>query len=118
MSHFPDIPKIEYAGPKSTNPLSFKHYNPQEVVEGKTMRDWLRFSICYWHTFRGTGSDPFGAPTLLRPWDDGTESVENAVRRVDAAFEFIQKLDVDYYCFHDRDVAPEGSTLAESNRNL
>jgi len=118
MSHFPDIPKIEYAGPKSTNPLSFKQYNPQEVVEGKTMRDWLRFSVCYWHTFRGTGSDPFGAPTLLRPWDDGTESVENAVRRVDAAFEFIQKLDVDYYCFHDRDVAPEGNTLAESNRNL
>lgn len=118
MSHFPDIPKIEYAGPKSTNPLSFKHYNPQETIEGKSMRDWLRFSVCYWHTFRGTGSDPFGAPTLLRPWDDGTESVENAVRRVDAAFEFIQKLDVDYYCFHDRDVAPEGKTLAESNRNL
>lgn len=118
MSNFPDIPKIEYAGPKSTNPLTFKHYNAEEVVAGKTMRDWLRFAVCYWHTFRGTGSDPFGAPTLLRPWDDGSESVENAVRRVDAAFEFIEKLGVDYYCFHDRDVAPEGKTLAESNKNL
>lgn len=118
MAYFPDVPKIEYAGPKSGNPLTFKHYNPAELVEGKTMREWLRFAVCYWHTFRGTGADPFGAPTLLRPWDDGSESLENAVRRVDAAFEFIEKLGVDYYCFHDRDVAPEGKTLAESNKNL
>ncbi|MFO1019748.1 MAG: xylose isomerase [Planctomycetales bacterium] len=118
MSHFPDVPKIPYEGPTSKNPLSFKHYNASEVVDGKSMKDWLRFSVCYWHTFRGTGSDPFGSATLQRPWDDGSESVENAIKRVYAAFEFIEKLGVDYYCFHDRDVAPEGATLAESNKNL
>lgn len=118
MAHFPDVPKIPFEGPRSKNPLSFKHYQAEEIVEGRSMRDWLRFSVCYWHTFRGTGSDPFGAPTLQRPWDDGSESLENAKKRVHAAFEFIEKLGVEYYCFHDRDVAPEGATLAESNRNL
>lgn len=118
MSYFPDVPKIEFEGPESKNPLAFKHYNPNEVVAGKSLKDLLRFSVCYWHTFRGTGSDPFGAGTLQRPWDDGSESVENAVKRVDVAFEFIDKLGVEFYCFHDRDVAPEGSTLAESNSNL
>lgn len=116
--YFPEVPKIEFEGPSSKNPLAFKHYNPEEVVGGRSMEDWLRFSVCYWHTFRGTGVDPFGAPTLNRPWDDGSESVENAVKRVDVAFEFITKLGVPYYCFHDRDVAPEGATLAESNANL
>lgn len=118
MAHFPDVPKIPFEGPTSKNALSFKHYNASEQVEGKSMKDWLRFAVCYWHTFRGTGSDPFGAATLQRPWDDGSESVENAVKRVSAAFEFIEKLGVGYYCFHDRDVAPEGATLAESNKNL
>ncbi|MFN8856383.1 MAG: xylose isomerase, partial [Planctomycetaceae bacterium] len=116
--HFPGIPVIPFEGPRSRNPLAFKHYNPDELIEGKSMKDLLRYSVCYWHTFRGTGSDPFGSGTMLRPWDDGTESVENAVRRVDAAFEFISKLGAPYYCFHDRDVAPEGKTLAESNKNL
>ncbi len=82
------------------------------------MREQLRFSVCYWHTFRGTGTDPFGSATLVRPWDDGSNTLDNARRRVDAAFEFIQKLGAPYYCFHDRDVAPEGPTLAETNRNL
>jgi len=118
MAFFPDIPKIPFEGPKSKNPLAFRHYNATEIVEGRTMTDWLRFSVCYWHTFRGTGSDPFGSATLQRPWDDGSDSVENAVKRVGAAFEFIEKLGVPYYCFHDRDVAPEGANLAESNRNL
>jgi len=115
---FSDIPKISYEGPKSKNPLAFKHYNPTELVEGKTMADHLRFSVVYWHTFRGTGADPFGAGTMLRPWDDGSASVENAQKRVRVAFEFIEKLGAPYYAFHDRDVAPEGATLAESNRNL
>jgi xylose isomerase len=115
---FPDVPTIAFEGPDSRNPLAFRHYNPEEMIEGRTMKDWLRFSVCYWHTFRGTGVDPFGAPTLNRPWDDGTDSVDNALRRVDVAFEFITKLGVPYYCFHDRDVAPEGATLAESNANF
>lgn len=118
MSFFPGIGKIQYEGPASRNPLAFRHYNPEEVVEGRKMRDLLRFTVCYWHTFRGTGSDPFGPGTLQRPWDDGSESVENAVKRVDAAFEFIEKLGCPFYAFHDRDVAPEGKTLAESNKNL
>lgn len=115
---FPDVPRIQYEGPRSTNPLSFKHYNPDELVEGQTMRELFRFSVAYWHTFRGTGSDPFGAPTIVRPWDDGTNSIENALNRVDAAFEFMSKLGADFYCFHDRDVSPEGANLRQSHQNL
>jgi xylose isomerase len=116
--NFPKIDKILFEGPYSKDPLAFKHYNPEEIVEGKTMRDHLRFAVVYWHTFRGTGSDPFGAGTMQRPWDDGLNSIDNARNRVLAAFEFIQKLGASYYCWHDRDVAPEGKTLSESNRNL
>ncbi len=115
---FPDIPNIAYDGPDSTNPLAFRHYNPDELVDGKSMKEHLRFAVCYWHTFRGTGSDPFGPGTAVRPWEDGTDSVDMAQKRVRVAFEFHEKLGVPYYCFHDRDVAPEGSTLAESNKNF
>jgi xylose isomerase len=118
MSAFPDVTKIQYEGPNSKNPLAFRHYNPEEVVEGKTMKDHLRFAVCYWHTFRGTGSDPFGPGCVVRPWEDGTDSVEMAVKRVRVAFEFMEKLGVPYYCFHDRDVAPEGANLTETNKNL
>ncbi len=115
---FSGIGKVEYEGPESKNPLAFKHYNADEVVAGKRMADHLRFSVAYWHAFRNGGADQFGMPTRLMPWDDGSNSVENAQRRVRAAFEFFGKLGVDFYCFHDRDVAPEGDTLAETNRNL
>lgn len=118
MSAFPEIGTIQYEGPGSDNPLAFRWYNPDEVVAGKTMKDHLRFSIVYWHTFRGTGSDPFGAGTMVRPWDDGSESVENACNRVRAAFELFEKLQAPYYAFHDRDVAPEGSSLRESHANF
>jgi len=118
MTYFPDIPKIPFEGPASKNPLAFRHYQADEVVAGRPMRAHLRFSVCYWHTFRATGTDPFGAATLQRPWDDGSESVDNAKRRVNVAFEFIEKLGAPFYCFHDRDVAPEGATLAETNKNL
>jgi len=117
-AYFPEVDRVVYEGTQSKNPLAFRHYNADETVEGRTMKDWLRFAVCYWHTFRGDGTDPFGAPTLKRPWDDGTNSLDNALRRVDVAFEFMSKLGVPYYCFHDRDVAPEGSSLRESNRNL
>lgn len=118
MAAFPEVDKIVYAGAESRDPLTFKWYNESEVVEGKTMKEHLRFSVVYWHTFRGTGSDPFGAATMERPWDDGSESVENAERRARVAFEFMEKLGAPYYAFHDRDVAPEGGDLRESNRNL
>tara|TARA_Y100001934_G_C12386251_1_gene796025 strand:+ start:11389 stop:12714 length:1326 start_codon:yes stop_codon:yes gene_type:complete len=116
---FPQVKKpIQYEGPDSKNPLAFKHYNAEEVIEGKTMKDHLRFSVVYWHTFRNPLSDPFGVGTAIRPWDDGTDSVKNAQNRVRVAFEFMEKLGNPYYAFHDRDVAPEGKTLAQSNKNL
>src|SRR5580693_1642782 len=115
---FPNIPNISFEGPHSRTPLAFKHYDPREMVEGRTMRDHLRFAVVYWHTFRGTGSDPFGPGTAVRPWDDGTSSVANAQNRARVAFEFIEKLGAPFYAFHDRDVAPEGANLRETNKNL
>jgi xylose isomerase len=115
---FKNISKIKYEGASSKNPLAFKHYRAEELVEGKTMRDHLRFAVVYWHTFRGTGSDPFGAGTMQRPWDDGSNSVANAQNRARVAFEFIEKLGAPFYAWHDRDVAPEGKNLAESNKNF
>ena len=115
---FPGIAKIRYEGPATKNMLAFRHYDPDALVEGKTMRDHLRFAVSYWHTFRGTGSDPFGAPTMIRPWEKGGDTLEAALARVAVAFEFMEKLGVGFYCFHDRDVAPEGKTLAESHNHL
>jgi xylose isomerase len=118
MPFFPEVSKIRYEGPDSTHVLAFRHYSADEQVEGKTMREHLRFAVAYWHTFRGTGSDPFGPGTMRRPWEDATDSVEMSIKRVRVAFEFLEKLGVPYYCFHDRDVAPEGKTLKETNANL
>ncbi len=117
--HFPGVPRrIEYGGPKSKNPLEFKHYQADEIVAGRSMRDHLRFSVVYWHTFSNPLADPFGVGTAIRPWDDGSGSLENALKKADVAFEFIERLGAPFYAFHDRDVAPEGKTLAESNKNL
>jgi xylose isomerase len=112
------IPFIPFDKPSDEHILAFRHYNADEVIHGKKMKDWLRYSVCYWHTFRGTGADPFGFPTIHRPWDDGSETLENALRRLRAAFEFMSKLGVEYYTFHDRDIAPEGQNLDETNKNL
>ena len=118
MSAFPQIEKIRFEGPDTTNPLAFRHYDEDAVVEGRTMKEHLRFSVVYWHTFRGTGADPFGPGCAERPWqlEDGT--VEDAIKRAEMAFEFIEKLGAPYYAFHDRDIAPEGNTLQQSNENL
>jgi xylose isomerase len=124
MSEFyPGISPIQYEGPKSTNPMAFKHYQKDQMIMGKTMEEHLRFSVVYWHTFRNGGHDPFGIdPTVVRPWEDTQngkpDSMDNALRRVDAAFEFFTKLGVPYYAFHDIDAAPEGNTLAECESNL
>jgi xylose isomerase len=118
MQYFPDVAAIQYKGPDSTDSLSFRHYNASETVEGKTMREHLRFAVAYWHTFRGMGGDPFGPGCAVRPWEDGTDSVDMAVKRVKVAFEFMERLGVPFYCFHDRDVAPEGKNLSETNANL
>jgi len=117
-AHFPDIPTIAYEGPQTGNALTFRHYNPDEMIEGQSMAAHLRFSIAYWHSFRGTGSDPFGPGTISRPWETGKDPVSVAKVRMDAAFEFFQKIRAPFWCFHDRDIAPEGGTLAESNKNL
>ncbi len=117
MAYFPNISKIQFEGRDSKNPLAFKHYNPDQVVLGKTMEEHLRFAVAYWHTFTGDGTDPFGAGTMLRPWDRYT-GMDLAKARVEASFEFFEKLGAPYFCFHDRDIAPEGETLQETNKNL
>jgi xylose isomerase len=116
-SHFA-TPHIRFEGARSTNPLAFKFYDPAEVVDGRTMKEHLRFSIAYWHAFRGTGSDPFGPGTIVRPWESGRDAISIAKARMDAAFEFFVKIESPFWCFHDRDIAPEGRTLAESNKYL
>jgi xylose isomerase len=115
---FPDIPRIQYEGPNSKNPLAFKQYNPDEAIGGKSMKEHMRFAAAYWHVMRNPLGDPFGPGTAKMPWDDGSDSVENAVNRVDVFFEFMDKIGIDYYCFHDRDVAPELETLQASNEAL
>jgi xylose isomerase len=115
---FPGISKIQYEGPNSKNPLAFKHYDPEERVEGKSMKDHLRFSVTYWHTIRGQLSDMFGSGTAVRPWEDGTNALKMAETRARVAFEFFEKLGAPFYAFHDRDVAPEGGNLRETNKNL
>ena len=104
---FPNIPAIKYEGPMSDNPLAFHHYNPEEVVAGKSMKEHLRFGAAYWHCMRNGLGDPFGEGTALMPWDNGKETLENALNRVPVFFEFLSKIDIDYYCFHDRDISPE-----------
>ena len=117
-SHFPAIQSIPFAGPSSTEPLSFQYYSPDEVIDGKSMKDHLRFSIAYWHSFRGVGADPFGPGTIQRSWEKGRDAVTVAKTRMDASFEFFTKIRAPFYAFHDRDIAPEGENLAESNRHL
>ena len=111
---FADIKDIKYGGPDSTDPLEFKYYNAEEVIHGKKMKDWCRFAVAYWHTWRGVGADIFGlsGTTHDRPWDGS--DLESCFKRVEANFEFCQKLGLEYYCFHDRDVSPEGATIAET----
>jgi xylose isomerase len=115
---FPGISKIPFEGATSKNPLAFKHYNAQELVDGKPMKEHLRFSVTYWHTIRGQLSDMFGSGTAVRPWEDGTDSLKMAETRARVAFEFLEKLGAPFYAFHDRDVAPEGKNLRETNTNL
>jgi len=117
--YFPGIGKIKYEGPKSDNPLAFKYYDPDKKVGNKTMKEHLRFAIAYWHSFCGDGTDMFGAGTQKQPWKaEAKDPMDGAERKLDAAFEFFTKLGAEFYCFHDRDIAPEGATPAESEKNL
>jgi xylose isomerase len=116
--YFKGINKIQFEGKNSDNPLAFKYYNPNQIVAGKTMSEWFKFSIAYWHTFCGQGSDPFGPGTQNFAWDQAADPIAAAKDKADAAFEFINKMGFDYFCFHDYDLVQEGPTFAESERRL
>ncbi len=115
---FPGIGKIKYEGKESDNILAFKYYDENKVVAGKTLKDHLRFAVAYWHTFGAGGSDPFGENTKSFPWNGSKDAVSKAKEKMDAAFEFITKLGVPFYCFHDYDLVEEADNIPESERRL
>jgi len=117
-SYFSHIDPVAFEGPTSANPLAFKWYDKDRLVLGKRMQDQLRFAVCYWHSFCGDGSDPFGGDSFQRPWHHMADPMAGAKAKADAAFEFFAKLGAPYYCFHDRDVAPEGATPRDSVNHL
>lgn len=116
--YFKGIGAIPYEGPQSDNPLAFHWYDANKLVAGKSMKDWLRFACAYWHSFTGSGADPFGEPTHLFAWDADKDPLQRARDKADAAFEFITKLGMPYYCFHDVDVVEYGNDVAENDRRL
>ncbi|HXS18555.1 MAG TPA: xylose isomerase [Polyangiaceae bacterium] len=116
--YFQGIGKIGYEGPESDNPFAFKWYDENRVVAGKTMKQHFKFAVCYWHTFCGAGHDPFGPGTLHFPWSEGKDAISRAKMKMDAAFEFITKLGVPYYCFHDVDMVEEGTSRSETSKRL
>ncbi len=115
---FKGIDKVSYEGPASKNPLAFKYYDEKKVIAGKTMKDHFRFAVAYWHSFCNTGTDPFGPGTKVYPWDMKSDPIEKAKDKMDAAFEFMSKLGVPYFCFHDFDMVEEGENISESDRRL
>ncbi|MEH6986300.1 xylose isomerase [Cytobacillus firmus] len=117
MNYFKNVSGVKYEGPDSNNPLAFKYYNPEEMINGKKMEDFLRFAVSYWHTFTAEGTDPFGEGTMIRSYDRFS-GMDLAKARVEASFEFYEKLNVPFFCFHDADIAPEGDSLRETFNNL
>lgn len=116
-TYFPNVDKIQYEGKLTANPFAFRHYNANEIVMGKSMKEHLRFAVAYWHTMTQDGSDPFGNPTNIRTWEAETP-MATAKNRVEAFFEILTKLGVEYFCFHDIDIAPEGDSLEEFFANI
>ena len=117
-TYFKGVNKIVFEGKESDNPLAFKYYDPDKVIAGKKMKDHFRFAIAYWHSFCGTGNDPFGPGTKVFPWDANSDPITRAKDKMDAAFEFITKIGAPYYCFHDFDLIDEGNSLSESAERL
>ncbi|MBG9447582.1 xylose isomerase [Cytobacillus firmus] len=117
MNYFKNVNGVKYEGPDSNNPLAFKYYNPEEMINGRKMEDFLRFAVSYWHTFTAEGTDPFGDGTMIRSYDRFS-GMDLAKARVEASFEFYEKLNVPFFCFHDADIAPEGDSLRETFKNL
>jgi xylose isomerase len=117
MKYFPNVKKTTYEGPQSKNPFAYRYFDAEEMVMGKKMKDHLPFAVAWWHTMTQEGADPFGAGTFQRNWF-GKTPMETAKNRVHAVFEFLTKLDVEYFCFHDADIAPQGENLKETNKNI
>ncbi|MFA6059425.1 MAG: xylose isomerase [Taibaiella sp.] len=115
---FKGIPQIKFEGRESDTPLAFRWYDENRVVAGKTMKDWMRFACAYWHSFCGNGSDPFGGPTHIFPWDQKEDAIARAKDKMDAAFEFIHKMNIPYYCFHDVDIVDYTDNITENERRL
>jgi xylose isomerase len=115
---FPEVKRVQFEGRQSKNPLAFRYYNPEQVIGGKTMAEHLRFSMAYWHTMTGTGKDMFGSGSAERPWDNLSDPMDIAKARAYASFEFMEKMQIPFFCFHDTDLAPEGSSLRETFRNV
>lgn len=116
--YFPGIGKIKFEGKESRNPLSFRYYDPEKVIMGKKMKDWLRFSMAWWHTLCAEGGDQFGGGTKTFPWNEASDPLEAAKEKMDAGFEIMQKLGIEYYCFHDVDLISEGRNVEEYEANL
>ncbi len=115
-TYFPTVGKIGYEGPQSRNPLAFKWYDENRIIDGKTLKEHLRFAVAYWHSFCGTGGDPFGPGTRIFPWDTAPGITDRAIERMDAAFEFITKMGIPFYCFHDTDMVGDGSVFEIEQR--
>jgi len=116
--YFKEIGQVKYEGLESDNPLAFRWYDENKMIAGKTMKEHLRFACAYWHSFCGSGADPFGEPTHLFPWNEKADAVERAKAKMDAAFEFITKMNIPFYCFHDVDVVDYGNDVSENERRL
>ncbi|MBP1676556.1 MAG: D-xylose isomerase [Bacteroidetes bacterium] len=116
--YFPSIEKIKFEGKESKNPLAFRYYDAEKVVYGKTMKEWFKFSMAWWHTLCAEGGDPFGGGTQKHPWVGAADALQAAKDKMDAGFEFMQKIGIEYYCFHDIDLVSEGSSIEEYEANL
>ena len=111
--YFPQIGKIKFEGANSTNPLAYHYYDAEKVIMGKKMKDWLKFAMAWWHTLGPASSDQFGGGTRVYPWDEKADAVERAKDKMDAGFEIMEKLGIEYFCFHDIDLVDEGDTIEE-----
>jgi xylose isomerase len=117
-SFFPQIGKIQFEGKESDNPMAFRYYDPNRIIAGKSMKEHFKFAIAYWHSFCGTGGDPFGPGTIKHPWDVSPDPIQRAKDKMDAAFEFMTKIGAEYYCFHDVDLIDEAPTLLEYEKRM
>ena len=116
--YFPGIGKIKFEGVESKDPLAFRYYDAEKVVHGRKMKDWFKFSMAYWHTLCAESADPFGEETKSFEWNKGQDALVRAKNKMDAGFEFMQKIGIEYFCFHDVDLIEPGNSIEEYESNL